>query len=465
MKIARVLLPALLACSTLLGGHSTLASIEPTTMTGSLGGAEYEIQVPSTWNHTLVLFSHPYVVPGAPNPAADAISPTSGNWLLAHGYALAGSNYGATGWAAQQALQSDIVLLDFFGKTFGEPQRTIAWGASMGGMTSEALVEQFPTRFAAALPECSIDAGSVANWNTLLDTSFAFKVLLAPASALQLVRITKPAANLQLAEKLLAVAQSTAQGRARLALAAALGDIPGWYDPSTPEPAPTDYAAQEHNQFLLDQNLLVPFNLDLRVELEQRAGGNPSWTTGVDYTTQLTQSADQPEVMALYRQANLNLQADLQALQAATPIAADPAAVTYLRKYFDLTGRIQVPVLTLHTTGDGPAPVEHEQDYARVVDAAGNADLLRQVYVHRANHCTFTPAETIAAFQMLINRLDTGKWNVNPAAMNAVAASLGPAYNIPVYLYGPISVHAAPAFVPYQPATFLRPDDAIPPGE
>src|SRR2546429_5827597 len=40
------------------------------------------------------------------------------------------------------------------------------------------------------------------------------------------------------------------QGRAKLALAAALADGPGWFVPTSPEPAATDYASQEFNQFL-----------------------------------------------------------------------------------------------------------------------------------------------------------------------------------------------------------------------
>ena len=46
--------------------------------------------------------------------------------------------------------------------------------------------------------------------------------------------------------------------------------------------------------------------------------------------------------------------------------------------------------------------------------------------MHRAGHCTFTPAETVTAVRTLENRLSTGRWNVpSPAAMNAQAAALG----------------------------------------
>jgi hypothetical protein len=189
-----------------------------------------------------------------------------------------------------------------------------------------------------------------------------------------------------------------------------------------------------------------PFLFLLRAELEARAGGNPSWNTGVNYRTQLAHSVNQDEVVALYAQAGLNLDADLAALQNAPRIAADPAAVDYLKQNIVFNGQIQMPVLTLHTTGDGLVPVEDEQAYASVVRSAGNNSLLREVFVHRAGHCTFTPAETIAALDTLLMRLDTGQWRSTAAdVLEARAAALG-ALNI-----------APPAYVQFQPAKFLRP--------
>ena len=68
--------------------------------------------------------------------------------------------------------------------------------------------------------------------------------------------------------------------------------------------------------------------------------------------------------------------------------------------------------------------VENEAAYADVVAAGPDGALLRQLFVHRANHCIFTPAEQIAAFQVLFNRLDGGSWGTtDAAALNDRAAS------------------------------------------
>jgi hypothetical protein len=141
-------------------------------------------------------------------------------------------------------------------------------------------------------------------------------------------------------------------------------------------------------------------------------------------------------------------------------------ALDYLSRNIIFNGQIQVPVLTLHTTDDEIVSVENVQAYADVVARASNSALLRQIFVHRAGHCAFTEAETIAALQALNRRLDTGTWqNLDPEDLNTAANTLGAMYNVlafcPCEFPPPSGVPMAPAFVDYVPAPFLRPYDAF----
>jgi len=443
-----------------------------TTVNGTLSdGATYEIQCPAgTWNGTLFLYSHGYVAPGSPNPAQDVGDPVTGAWMLGQGFALAGSSYSTTGWAIQQALPDQISTLDVFGATYGQPSQTIAWGHSLGGIITAGLVQDYPQRFTAALPMCGVLSGGVATWNTALDSAFAFQQLLGTGSSLQVVNITDPTGNLQTAETIAATAQTTAAGQARLALSAALADTPGWFTPLSAEPAPTDYSAQEANQYLWATEVDFPFAFDLRANLEADAGGNPSWTTGVNFAEQLRKSADYREVVALYKAAGLSLRADLATLNDATRISADPEAVAYLARYISFDGQLSMPVLTMHTTGDGLVVPENEQAYAQVVHRAGDSRLLRQIFVARAGHCAFTPAETITAVRVLLNRVRTGTWDtqaLTASSLNSAATALGPDYNIFTAQGGTCPVGSpvdgvcatAPAFVSYRPDQYPRPFD------
>ncbi|MHB1432208.1 MAG: alpha/beta hydrolase family protein [Streptosporangiaceae bacterium] len=468
-RFAAALGPAVLLAGLAVSGSATAnasqtscpSPIVPgdTVLCGTLAdGATYLMEVPPHWNKTLFLYSHGYVAPGSSNPAQDVGDPVTGGWLLSHGYAIAGSSYASTGWAIAQAMPDQIATLNLFDSQIGRPRRTIAWGHSLGGIITAGLIQQYPRRFSAALPMCGVLSGGVATWNTALDAAVAVQQLIDPSA--QVVNITNPLANLTGVEQSAAAAQATAEGRARIALAAALADTPGWYTPLSPQPAPNNYSAQEANQYQWDANIDFPFIFAFRAELEARAGGNPSWTTGVNFFRQLAKSADLREVRALYKAAHLNLRADLMKLTRAARITAKPSAVRYLRKNISFNGRIGIPVLTMHTTGDGLVVPENEQAYASVVRRAGRAYLLRQVFVSRAGHCAFTPAETITAARILLRRMRTGHWAdhaLRPVAMNATATALGPAYNI--FLSGGKVVPAGPQFIHYEPALYLRPYD------
>jgi pimeloyl-ACP methyl ester carboxylesterase len=455
-RILRLLLPAAVLAAGLsaaLPASAGTAASGPKTYTGTFkDGATYLIQVPAKWNGTLFLYSHGYVVPGTSNPAADAPDSVTSGWMLSHHYALAGSSYAQTGWAVASALPDQIHTLNVFSSLVGSPTRTIAWGDSLGGMITAGLIQRYPTRFTAAAPMCGVLSGGVATWNTALDAEFAFQQLVDPS--VQVVNITNPGANLISALTAAQKAQKTAAGRARLALSAALADTPGWFTPLSPEPAPTAYQAQEKNQYLWATEVTFPFAFDLRAQLEELAGGNPSWNTKVNYFQDLLKSADLDEVLALYKKAGLNLWTDLDTLNAATRITADPTALKYLQKNITYNGKLSMPVLTMHTVGDGLVVPENEQAYNARVTKQGDSALLRQVFVDRAGHCAFTPAENITLAKALIRRVNTGKWNtaaLTPAVMNAQAAALGSTYNE----YDGTATN--PAFTTFTPPPYLRP--------
>ena len=432
--------------------------LRPGSYTGAIGAATYQVDIPAKWNGTLLLYSHGYAAPTGGNPASDAGDATTKGWLLENGYALAGSSYSSTGWALADAFGDQVALLATFARKFGKPKRTVAWGHSLGGIVTAGLVQLHPELFAGALPICGVLAGGVANWNGALDIGFATQVLLDPQ--LQVVNIADPGANLTRARQAVTAANATPQGRARLALIAALGYLPGWFNPLNPEPAGDDFAGQQANQATWE-SFDFTYVFAFRAELEKRAGGNPSWNTGVDYQRAFAASPGRVEAEALYRQAGLDLDADLARIQSSTRISADPAAVDYLDRNISFNGSLGVPVLTLHTTGDGLVVVANEAAYADVVAAGHDGAMLRQLFVHRANHCIFTPAEQIAAFQVLFDRLDSGSWaTIDAMPMNDRAAALGAKYNGGQLPGSSSPITVPPAFVAFTPPAFPRQFDS-----
>jgi hypothetical protein len=105
----------------------------------------------------------------------------------------------------------------------------------------------------------------------------------------------------------------------------------------------------------------------------------------------------------------LGINADglLAEMNAMTVFTSDRNARNYLEHYYDPSGRIKRPVLSLHTTGDALATPNHESAYRVTVDQEGNGNLLVQQFVTGGAHCTFTSAQDMTAIDAMMYWLDT----------------------------------------------------------
>jgi hypothetical protein len=439
----------LAALPTASGAQATSTSLTGTTS----DGGQWIADIPSPWNGTLLLYSHGF----GPPAAADAPDPTTKQALLDRGYALAGSSYDPNGswWALNSALNDQFQTLTAVeGQLPHAPAHVFAVGTSMGGLISSLEAEHANGRLQAALTTCGIVGGGIQLGNYQLDGEYAMTQLLNPmGESIRLVNFDPGFAGVgeglatgKLLDGLAEQAQQTPAGRARLALAMSLMNVATWA-PGQTMPAPGDYAGQEQQQYQVEFAKNGPATgiqttMDFvefgRPWIEQAAGGNPSWTKDVNFFRLLAQSPYAPEIISLYRQAGLNLWADLVQLTRNANIKADPAAVRSLQQSSVPTGRLQVPELDMHTISDQLVPVQHEDYYRHTVTFAGRRELLRQAFVQRQLHCNFTPAELVAGVQAIQQRVQTGRWDdlADPAALNAAAAATG---------------LGASAFIPYEP--------------
>ena len=415
---------------------------------GSLpNGTTWKADVPADWNGTLLLYSHGYLPTfvGAPNLPQNAPNPETAAALLAEGYALTGSSYAAAGWALNTAPRDQLDTLAATVDAIGRrPRKVLAVGTSMGGLVTAKLAEIGAGRIQGALPTCGIVGGGAALGNYQLDGAHAIATLLAPGQQIKLAdfaSLGEAFATTTALSTAVQQAQATPAGRARVALAAALYQVPSWL-PGQPPPAPGDANAV---QLGLYQSLLqiLPFVTPGRFDIETAMGGNPSWNTGVDYRRLLARAADRRTVRALYREAGLDLDAELRALTTTADTTADPGAVHRIFATSVPFGRVRMPVLSIHTISDQLVPVQHEDAYRDAVTRSGRAGLLRQAFVARQGHCNFTPAELVAAIHALDHRVSTGRWGdvATTESLQREAAGLG---------------LGDAAYVRYHPAELLR---------
>jgi hypothetical protein len=137
----------------------------------------------------------------------------------------------------------------------------------------------------------------------------------------------------------------------------------------------------------------LAFNYRVLPDLLDRTHGHSPF----DNTTTVYGSAALPPALL----AHLNATVDR--------FSSTPDAVNYLRHYYQPTGDIRIPVLTLSNRLDPVSAPFHEPSYAATVSAAGNAGKLSQRRsVNLYGHCVFTVGEQVRAFTDLAAWVETG---------------------------------------------------------
>jgi hypothetical protein len=409
-------------------GRAQAPTVE-TTLGTLPDGTAFRIDVPSHWNGTLLL--------GLDYASRDPLAPTdptgTSRLLLSKGYAMAGTTRLVTGWAIHLAAANAVLTLDRFEAKYGKPKHAVEFGSSMGGHTAAISAQAYPARWDAALPACGGLAGSVAQWQGKMDALFVAKTLLARESDLPVIHIPPNWQKTSLPgwQAVFAEAQKTPAGRARIALAAAFGQLPDWSSEpgqrdAPPKPQPDNLTGRQAGWTGSLVHGLLPQALSSRAQIERLGGGNISSNVGVDYAAVLHALDPKGDLETIYAQAGISLPEDLKKLAAAPRFAADPDAIAYMATgTFD--GELKMPVLTLNGLGDPISVVPAQQAYGEAVHRAGKDALLRQVYVASAGHCNFTAGETLAAVETLEQRLDTGSWPATDAAvMNTRAEAMQP---------------------------------------
>lgn len=144
------------------------------------------------------------------------------------------------------------------------------------------------------------------------------------------------------------------------------------------------------------------FVTEARAELEQRADG--PFVQNLNQVYSLT--SDEITYLASL---GVNAASLLTTMSSMRNISARPSAREYVHHWFDPTGGIRRPVLTVHTTVDGFVIPANERVYQERVQAAGHSDRLVQVYANAVGHCAFTQQQLLTTIKAMVSWLDTGQ--------------------------------------------------------
>ena len=352
------------------------------TVEGETGpGAQYALHVPERWNGDLVLYAHGIRDASTPVDLRDQDGYQAiRDQLLAQGYAFGYSSYSENGLAIQDGGQRTHQLSGIFTSKFARPERVFLMGHSLGGVVAVKLAEAYPQQYAGALAMCAQLGGTQATADYMGHVRVLFDYFypdVLPGDAMNIPEGVDPMTQV-IQPASLAMGSNPAAVGAILAIMAAQGmPVPG----ATPA------------QFAESIITALVFGVRALPDLLDRTHGHIPF----DNTTTVYGSAALPAALV----SHLNATVDR--------FAATPDAVNYLQRYYQPSGRLQVPVLTLSNVFDPISTPFHEPTYAATVAAAGTSSLLSQ---RRAatpyGHCRITPTEAVSAFSALVGWAESG---------------------------------------------------------
>jgi hypothetical protein len=311
--------------------------------------------------------------------------------LSERGYAWAATGYRSAGYRIEWFMEDVRALRERFIREVGTPRWTILHGQSLGGHVTIASLELSPGLYQGALIECGIIDGI-----GLADFLYAYTAAAEYIGGVPLLD---------------APDRETFHRRVNEQWLPAVG-MPGAY---------TDRGRRFESvvKHLMGGAPLWREGLPKRylMNLVYLAPGDPRENLRAAVSTQHVRYDIDPGLGI--EAAELNAR-----VRRITP-APGHRSRTNDPAYAELTGRITVPVMAIHETGDSRVPFVLQQQYRRKTLAAGTADLLVQRAVRWPGHCAFDSDVRDQAFDDLVRWIEKGVKPAGDDVLGGDHAALG----------------------------------------
>jgi pimeloyl-ACP methyl ester carboxylesterase len=460
--------------------------------TGTDGNkSKYEIMMPAKFNGTLMVYSHgiryninlpaiPVVSPKGSliNYAAEvAPSEEVAAALLVQGFALAGAGVQTQGWNLEEGVESALQVLTIARDKYSKINKVVTWGNSLGGLTSQALAEQYSGAVDAALPMCIADSAQ-AEITMAGDFLWGMKTLFNPAikgtnysagqagyvemltdlgtvlTTLQTLQANIAANPTAPAWPSTSTAPAALKGLPVRSIVLLLGLMSGIPTQSNTYDASSGPAGASETTFglVLSPALAVLENgaeaailaVIANYDMEVRYGGVVFDNSTTNYAARVAEELDQ---FAAPLTGRSNATAVLGYLSLMPRVKANAAAVAKMNSVYQLQGKIEVPTVVLATTADNITPAgaaqylknQYEASVASGVSKSGKlltiwnkpddsytqfssagAPITPTVKTNGTGHCNYTTSQILAVAKLAASAAKTGKIPSNTAVTAAI---------------------------------------------
>ncbi|MDO1449429.1 hypothetical protein Q0590_24350 [Rhodocytophaga aerolata] len=335
-------------------------------------GEIIQICMPALWNGELILYAHGYVTEFEPlrlPVEAAAYVPL----YTSLGFAFATTSFQQNGLAIQSGIQDMLNLRSLFIKRHGQPKEVYLTGASQGGIITTLALEKYPQLFSGGLSlcgPCGYFQGQInyyGNFRVLFD--YFFPGVL-PGNAINFPdELIINWQQVYVPKVIAAISQNPAAALKLLRTAQAP------YDPALPSTI---------GQTVIGVLAYDVLNFRNAVRV---LGGQP-----FDNRKQVYFGTG-------------NIREDVQLNLRVQRFSADRTALLTIKNYYETSGNLIKPLVTGHTTKDPIQLYWHLPLYQAKTILRGKSAYFTPITVQRYGHCTFTEAELVAGFSLLVQKV------------------------------------------------------------
>ncbi|MFA6242498.1 MAG: prolyl oligopeptidase family serine peptidase [Candidatus Hydrogenedentales bacterium] len=344
-------------------------------------GAIYRICMPpdGAWNGGLIVYAHGYMAFNEPfGIPEDQLEFDSGvsvpGIITGLGYAFAVTSYSVNGLAVKEGLADVVDLVDVFSNTYGAPSPVYIVGVSEGGLVTTLAVEEYPDVFDGGVCGC----GPIGDFNIQMRWFGDFRVALdyyfpgiLPGSVENVPSWLIDSWEGYYTETVRTALFSPANAR-KLRQLTAVTRAP--FDLF-------DYRASLENS-LRDMLWYTVFATN---DANEKLGGQPFDNLGRRYG-------------GVLGAARLN--------RDVPRYTASETALDEIAAFYQTTGKLERPLVSIHTLWDPQVPYAHMPLYRAKTVRVGSAPQYLHIPIARYDHCEFKENEVLLAFALLVLRVE-----------------------------------------------------------
>ena len=332
----------------------------------------HSMQVPAEgWNGNLVVYAHGFVPPVAP-VALPSEAPRFAAMALSAGFAFATTSYPSNGMCVPEALADLVTLVAECKAAHPQTQKVFLIGASLGGLIAAQAAEKHPETFDGVLAMCGIygsyvvETGHIENFRVVFDYFFPD---LIPGDATSVAMETMLQWQCMYAPQVIA-ALSNPDNVNKVRQLLAVTKLPV----NTADPTSVVEAIMK----------VLSMHIYATEDVKARLGGNPFgnrffWYSGSDNDRALNAGVQR--------------------------FHADPAAFMAANTLFGTTGILQMPLVSLHTTGDPLVTIVQQLLYRVKIMFARKTALYTGIPINGFGHCVFEEQQILNAFGLLVTKV------------------------------------------------------------